>query len=281
MKLNQSCKIVLVALLAAQNIWAAAPTNSAAAAAAPAAAPAPVDYSTFATFIADRNIFDPNRIQHRPWVQQTNPPPRPPQRPQPASLSLVGIVGYSEGKLAGAYAFFDGTSQQYRKTVKLNGDIAVFKVSDIAADSVTLTTGTNSHTVLKLGEQLHDSGGGHWVTENGTDVRYNTSANSRFNSRSGYQNGNNRGGRQRNNNFGGGNQGNYNYNNAGGFTQGRNNFNGGQTFDNSQTQQDPNAGAQDFNVAPGGMTPQDFNAQQIFIAPPDLNPPADPGQQDN
>jgi len=284
MKTNPSYKVVLVALLAAQNLWAAAPTNHVAAPAQVAAAFAPVDYSTYAPYIARSNIFDPAR---RPVVGSVQKPPGPvipPRPPQPASFSLVGIVGYSEGKLAGAYAFFDGTSQLYRKTVRLNGDIAVFKVSDIAADSVTLTTGTNSHTVLKLGDQLHEDGKGGWLTANGVDARYNTSANanSRYNRNNnfGNQNTGGRGGRQRNTGGGfGGNNNNVNYNNnnfGGGNTRGRNTVGGGiQTFDNTQTQQVPNAGAQDFNFAPGDM-PQDFIAPQDFF-----NQPADPGQQDN
>jgi len=228
MKLNRSHKIVLVALLAAQNFLAAAQSNS-----------APPDYSTFSRFIAQRNIFDPNRLPNVPWVPRTNrtvaiaaPPP------PPASFSLVGVIGYGDGSLAGTYAFFNGSDPQYHKTVKLNGSIASFKVADIAADSVTLMSGTNK-LVLGVGEQLQDDGNGHWLFANGTVGRYSAAGSGYGNGRNYGRNGfNNGGGRRRN--FGGGNNGGDNFNNgnngnAGNFGRGRNNF--GQSAgaaDNSQ-----------------------------------------------
>ena len=48
---------------------------------------------------------------------------------QADSFSLVGIIGYGEGRLAGVYAFFDGSSSQYQKTAQLNDSIATFKVA--------------------------------------------------------------------------------------------------------------------------------------------------------
>jgi hypothetical protein len=262
---NRSCKIVLAALLAAQSFWATAQTNNAA---------APVDYSTFSTFIAQRNIFDPNRVPNVPWVPRTSRPAIiTPQVRQPDSFSLVGIIGYGEGRLAGAYAFFDGTNPQYHRTVQINGSIANFKVADIAADSVTLMTDTNNRTVLRIGEQLHDDGSGHWLTANGNGVRYDN-VNGRFGNRNG-----NGGRRQRNNNFGGFNQGNNNAgnfnNNNGNFNRRRNNFGGtASTSDNSQAQ-DPNMNSQGGNTAPDDNTPPDN------MAPLDDNTAPDPGQQNN
>jgi hypothetical protein len=283
MKMKPSCKIILVVLLAAQSFLAAAQTNNAA---------APADYSTFSKLIANRNIFDPNRVPNRPWTP-TPPRPRviaPPPPPQPASFSLVGVIGYGEGKLAGTYAFFDGTSQQYRKTVQLNGGIATFKVADITADSVTLTTGTNSRTILKLGEQLHDDGSGHWLTASGNDVRYNTGGNGRFGNRNGFGNGNGNGGRRQRGNNGNFNNGNFN-NNNGNFNRVRNNNNSGaagSNFDNSQAQ-DQNMDAQNDNNAPDNNAPDnaaapDDNAppdNNFVMPPPDFNAPPDQGQQNN
>ncbi len=254
---NRSCKIVLAALLAAQSFWATAQTNNTA---------APVDYSTFSTFIAQRNIFDPNRVPNVPWVPRTRPIVTQPIVHQPDSFSLVGIIGYGEGRLAGAYAFFDGTNPQYHRTVQINGSIANFKVADIAADSVTLMTDTNTRTVLRIGEQLHDDGSGHWLTANGNGVRYNNT-NGRFGNRNG-----NGGRRQRTNNFGGFNQGN---NNNGNFNRRRNNFGGtASTSDNSQAQ-DPNMNSQGDNTAQDDNTPPDN------MAPLDDNTAPDPGQQNN
>jgi hypothetical protein len=280
MNLNRIHKIILVTLFAAQSFLAAAQTNTAA---------APLDYSTFTKFISDRNIFDPNRIPNRPWVKTpprsivtTPPPPRAPD-----SFSLVGIIGYGEGSLAGAYAFFNGSSLQYQKTTKLNGSIASFKVADIAADSVTLVSGTNK-TILAIGEQLQDDGTGHWVFANGTTGRYNNvnTGYGRNQGRNNYNNNNYGGGRRRNNNYGGGNNGgnfnnngnagygnNNNGNNGGGnFGRGRNNYVPANAADNSQSQ---DTGGQDFGGQPVIIMPQDF------VAPPDDNTPPDQGGQNN
>jgi hypothetical protein len=258
MNLNCSYKIVLVALLAAQSFWASAQTNSTA---------APLDYSTFSTFIAQRNIFDPDRVPNVPW---TAPRSRPtiiqPVVRQPDSFSLVGIIGYGEGSLAGAYAFFDGSSMQYRKTTKLNGDIANFKVADIAADSVTLVSGTNK-MVLGIGEQLHDGGGGNWLFANGTAVRYNTASsygNGRYSGRNGFG-----GGRRRNNNFGNGNNSNSNNGSNGNFNR-RNNYPPSAAApDNSQTPDIDIPGniiAIPSDTVTPDMAPQDENSA------PDMDP---------
>jgi hypothetical protein len=260
MKPNRLYKIVFAALFAAQSFLAAAQTNS---------ADAPVDYSTFTKFIAQRNIFDPNRLPNVPTVYR----PRPivtTRFNQVDSFSLVGVIGYGEGQLAGVYAFFDGSNLQYQKSAQVNDSIATFKVSAITADSVTLVSGTNTIT-LGIGEQLHDGGGGHWVFANGTTVSYNNLGgfgNGR--NRNGFGNGN--GGRRRNNgNFN--NNGN-NGNNNGNFGRRRNNLAPG---DNSQPQ-DPNMipddnAAQDNN----GAVPQDNNAPDNTAAPQAEQPPASPG----
>jgi hypothetical protein len=269
MKPNRLYKIVFAALFAAQSFLAAAQTNS---------ADAPVDYSTFTKFIAQRNIFDPNRLPNVPTVYR----PRPiitTRFNQVDSFSLVGVIGYGEGQLAGVYAFFDGSNLQYQKSAQVNDSIATFKVSAITADSVTLVSGTNTIT-LGIGEQLHDSGGGHWVFANGTTVSYNNLGFGNGRNRNGFGNGN--GGRRRNNgNFNNGNGNFNNGNNNGNFGRRRNNLVPG---DNSQPQ-DPNMipddnAAQDNNGAiPENGNAQDANAQDNTAAPQAEQPPvssADP-----
>jgi hypothetical protein len=256
MNLNRSYKIILAALFAMQSFLAVAQTNDVS---------APVDFSNFSKFIAQRNIFDPNRL---PRIGSVAPRPIThfTSAPVTDSFSLVGVIGYGEGQLAGIYAFFDGTSLQYQKSAQLNDTIAIFKISVITADSVTLVSGTNT-LVLGIGEQLHDAGGGHWVFANGTTVGYNT-----LSSYSNLRNGRN-GGRRRNNNF---NNGNLNNGNAG---RRRNNGGGAAAFDNSQAQ-DPNTppgfnDAQDNN----GAAPDDNNVQgaapQDNGAAPDIQPTPD------
>jgi len=253
MKLNRPCKIAFAALLVAQNYLAVAQTTNAL---------APADYPRF---ISQRNIFDPNRL---PLIGSVPSRPRPiiARFNQVDSFSLVGIVGYGEGVLAGVYAFFDGSNLQYQKSAQLNDSIATFKVSAITADSVTLVSGTNT-LVLGIGEQLHDSGGGHWVFANGTTVSYNNLGGFGRNGRNGGF-GNN-GGRRRNNN-----NGNGNFNNGNGGRR-RNSFGAGGAADNSQPQ-DPNMIPDDNAVQDNnGAVPADGNAQDAGVPDNAAAPQAD------
>jgi len=260
MKLDQSHKIVLVALLALQNFLVAAQTTNTL---------APADYPKF---ITDRNIFDPNRVPNRPWTSLPPRPPSPPAPRQPNSFSLVGVIGYGEGRLAGVHVFFDGSSLQYQKEAQLNDSIANFKVSGISADFVTLVSGTNT-MVLQIGEQLHDDTNGNWFFLNGTTVRYNDTGVSRFgNGRNSGRGG--FGGRRRNNNFSNGdyNNGYGNYNN-GNFNRGRNNFNSTAATSGDSQAQDQNATPSDGTFIPiqdNSMAPDNSDAPD-GTTPPDNN----------
>jgi hypothetical protein len=106
-------------------------------------------YSSFQT-IAQRNIFDPNRRSSRGRSYS-----------QPAkaveSIALVGIMSYEKG----TYAFFDGTSSSYRKTLQNNDSIAGYKIAEIAPDGVKLAAGTNQ-VELHVGMKLRRQSEGEW-----------------------------------------------------------------------------------------------------------------------
>ena len=141
--------VILALVLTAAGAVEAQPTNAAA---------QPANYSTFSKFISERNIFNPNR-----YARAANTPYRPRTRTvRRNSFGLAGMMSYGEGENAGVHAFFDGTSGDYRKVLQPGGTIAVFKVTDITPDSVTLLLDTNS-TVLKIGQQMRDDGQGHWT----------------------------------------------------------------------------------------------------------------------
>jgi hypothetical protein len=244
MNLNRSYKIVLVSLLVSWNFMAVAQTTNA------------IAPSGYAKFIADRNIFDPNREPNVPWTPRPRTTYIPPVVRQVDSFSLVGIIGYGEGRLAGIYAFFDGTSPDYRKTAQVNDTIANFKITGIAADSVTLMSDTNSETVLRIGEQLHNDGVGHWLTASGTAARYSDAGGGGRNGRNGFGNG---GGRRRNNNFGNGNY-NARSSNGGNFNRGGNNNAGSAAVSDNSQANDPNVNSQNDNTAPDdNMAPSDGN----------------------
>ena len=147
-KIPRACWISL-ALLIGSALSRAQSSNT------PAAAP---NFSTFSKFITERNIFNPNRYPHAPntpYVSKT-------RIVRHNSFGLAGTMSYDEGETPGLRAFFDGTSAEYRKALETGGSIAVFKITAIMPDSVTLLSNSNS-LVLKIGQQIHDDGQGHWT----------------------------------------------------------------------------------------------------------------------
>ncbi len=135
---------------------------------------APGNYSTYGKFISERNIFNPNR-----YARAANTPYRPRTRTvRRNSFALAGTMHYDEGETAGSHAFFDGSSADYRKVVQTDGTIAVFKITAITPDSVTLVLDTNT-TVLKLGQQMRDDGRGHWALSTETASFAQTSSGGR------------------------------------------------------------------------------------------------------
>ena len=113
---------------------------------------AKLDYSTF-KIIVDRNIFDPNRFPHRPGEPVIRQAPLTVD-----SLTLVGTMTYEKG----TFAFFDGSSSDYKKALKLTDVIAGYKVANIAPKGVTLAAGTNE-LQLSVGAQLRREEGGPWL----------------------------------------------------------------------------------------------------------------------
>ena len=113
--------------------------------------PASLDYAAF-KIIVDRNIFDPNRFPH------AGPRPIAAKSKSFDSLTLVGTMSYEKG----TFAFFDGTSAEYKKVLKLTDSIAGYKVTNIAPNAVKLATGTNE-VELTVGGQLRREENGPWL----------------------------------------------------------------------------------------------------------------------
>jgi hypothetical protein len=107
-----------------------------------------VDFSGFQV-ISERNIFNPNRTaRHRHGD-------RP--RSEADAFSLVGTMSYTKG----TFAFFDGTSSDYRKVVQNAGTIAGYKVTDITPNAVKLANG-DKQLVMKVGTQMRREEKGSW-----------------------------------------------------------------------------------------------------------------------
>ena len=108
-----------------------------------------LDFTSF-QIIGQRNIFDPNRVPHRRSTASS--------AHVVDSFSFVGTMSYAKG----TFAFFDGTSPDFRKVLERDGTIADFKITAINPKSVTLLAGTNE-TVLPLGTRMSRDDNGHWA----------------------------------------------------------------------------------------------------------------------
>jgi hypothetical protein len=94
-------------------------------------APSEPDAISFESFnlIASRNIFDPTRPR-----RTVTPRPEGAAPLRSESFRLVGALAYEKGH----YAFFDGTSSEYRKSVKIGENFAGYKVGNVTSKDVTL-----------------------------------------------------------------------------------------------------------------------------------------------
>jgi hypothetical protein len=111
-----------------------------------------LDYSAF-KIVADRNIFDPNRYPHTSGRHESRRPAKTAD-----TFSLVGVMSYQKG----TFAFFDGSSSDYRKVLKSADTIAGFTISEVTQTQIKLTAGTNAF-VLPVGAQMLRDAEGDWT----------------------------------------------------------------------------------------------------------------------
>ena len=103
--------------------------------------------------ITQRNIFDPNRR-----IPGSRGGPREERKPTRVDyLNLVGAMSYDKGR----FAFFDGSSSEYRKSVKPGDSIAGYKVANVTANNVTLENGDKKFEI-PVGGQLKRVDEGEW-----------------------------------------------------------------------------------------------------------------------
>ncbi len=112
--------------------------------------PKQIDYSEF-RIVTERNIFNPKRYARSG--------PRPATQPSSRvdAITLVGTMTYEKGP----FAFFEGTSSEYRKVLKPSESIAGYRVTNIAFNSVKLSGQTNE-IQLAVGMQLRREDEGPW-----------------------------------------------------------------------------------------------------------------------
>ena len=111
--------------------------------------------TTFESFriISERNIFNQNRSPRSAR--------RSPERSRPApvvqSLSLVGTMSYEKGN----FAFFDGSTSDYKRSVKPGEKIAGYEVKEIKPSCVKIANDKQEFE-MKVGQQLRRENEGEW-----------------------------------------------------------------------------------------------------------------------
>jgi hypothetical protein len=115
--------------------------------------PAQPSFESF-NVIVTNNIFDANRRPGRSYR------PGPSYRPQRVEgFTLVGTMSYQNG----TYAFFDGSSPDYRKSVKISDTIAGYKVTEITPNAIKLAAASNQPVSMRVGMQMRRENGGPWA----------------------------------------------------------------------------------------------------------------------
>ena len=102
------------------------------------------DFPSF-RLITERNIFDPNRSG-----RTTRTPSAPERRVATESFVLLGTMSYEKGR----FAFFDGSSSQYRKALQPAENIAGFKVTEVTLTCVRLEATNGQAFELCVGMQM-------------------------------------------------------------------------------------------------------------------------------
>ncbi|MCC7375429.1 MAG: hypothetical protein IT581_12310 [Verrucomicrobiales bacterium] len=121
--------------------------------------PAKSDFERY-RLIADRNIFNAGR-SGRTGLAANKETKRP---PRVDTVALVGIMSYEKG----TFAFFEGSSSDFRKVLKPGGTIAGYTLREITPGAVQLQSGEKT-LQLKVNSQLRREDDGEWEITARTD----------------------------------------------------------------------------------------------------------------
>jgi hypothetical protein len=114
--------------------------------------PRTLDFSDF-RIIQDRNIFNPRRYARSSNIERR-------ETPRPArvdTITLTGTMSYEKG----TYAFFDGSSSEYRKALKVKDRVGKLQIARIEPKQVVLREGDDNYE-LPVGYSLRREEGGAW-----------------------------------------------------------------------------------------------------------------------
>jgi hypothetical protein len=104
--------------------------------------------------IQERNIFSPART---PGRRTDGPRPPAPKIQKVDTLALVGTLSYTKG----SFAFFDGSSAEYRKPIRVSDSIAGYTLKSVKDNEVNLEK-NGKPLSLKVGSHLRRVEDGEW-----------------------------------------------------------------------------------------------------------------------
>jgi len=118
--------------------------------------PGAADYAAFSRFVTERNIFDPNRQPHYPANRTRLRPAHTRISSSAPAFTLVGTMSYGKG----LFAFFNGNSDDLKKSLLVSEKIADYTVAAIAQGRVTLSSKNQGPPIeLKVGDQMRQENG--------------------------------------------------------------------------------------------------------------------------
>jgi hypothetical protein len=126
--------------------------------------PGDTDYAAFSRFVAERNIFDPNRVPHYTSTRtRTTRTTRTHSASAPA-FTFVGTMAYEKG----LFAFFSGNNDDLKQSVVVSGKIADFTVTEISRGRAVLQSADKKETLeLKVGDVMRQENGKWELSDSG------------------------------------------------------------------------------------------------------------------
>ena len=112
------------------------------------------DFKAF-DLVVKRNIFNASRALGRDFA----PRPRTDRTNRYETFSLLGAISYEKG----IFAFFGGSSSEYRKTLGPDDSIAGYRIKEITYDHVSLAVSNEPPVELRVGAQMRREEDGPWA----------------------------------------------------------------------------------------------------------------------
>jgi len=115
-----------------------------------------MDYESF-RIVTERNIFDPNRSGRSGRGSHSRKGSS--KRVPGEFFALLGTLSYEKG----SFAFFDGSSSQYRSVLETSNNIAGYTIAAITASHVRLELTNGQAIELPVGMQMNKQDQGDWT----------------------------------------------------------------------------------------------------------------------